>query len=167
VSSSIGTSAVGGGLVDEITQRGIDTVYIGSHGQYNTMQRVLLGSVAKHAITHAPANVVVVKTPKEVAGTDFPLEREQERETSPEDLHSFTTSPEQLLAEQRRHAYSSQQYQAPPSPPTQAIQGQVPQVKQIQEKNPGSPEKPLYRQNDSALHPTTSYNDYQQRPHSY
>jgi len=159
VSSSIGTSAVGGCLVNEIIQRGIDTVYVGSHGHYNTVQRVLLGSVAKHAITHAPANVVVVKsTPRESNETIPERRLHEETRSVREHVPTFVTPAQQ----------ASTQYLPQPQRLTEPTPAQAPpRTPNSPDKKTASPDRPLRRQTDTAIHPISNRDEYQQRPHAY
>jgi nucleotide-binding universal stress UspA family protein len=47
-------------LVEEATRERTDLVVVGSHGRTG-LDRLLMGSVASHVVTHAPCSVLVVK----------------------------------------------------------------------------------------------------------
>lgn len=50
-------------LVDAARTWGADLIVVGSHGRTG-LNKVLMGSVASHVVTHAPCTVVVVKLKK-------------------------------------------------------------------------------------------------------
>ena len=47
-------------IVDMAKELGVDWVVVGSHGRRG-FQKLVLGSVASHVVTHAPCSVLVVK----------------------------------------------------------------------------------------------------------
>jgi nucleotide-binding universal stress UspA family protein len=47
-------------LIDAATEAGSDLLVVGSHGS-GALKQVLLGSVALHAATNAPCNVLIVR----------------------------------------------------------------------------------------------------------
>ena len=49
-------------LVHTAEAEGVDLIVVGSHGRTG-LQKLLMGSVASHVVTHAPCSVVVVKLP--------------------------------------------------------------------------------------------------------
>ncbi|HEU4334244.1 MAG TPA: universal stress protein [Candidatus Eisenbacteria bacterium] len=51
-----------GAIVDTAKSLPADLVVVGSHGR-SGLSKLLLGSVATHVVTHAPCNVLVVKSP--------------------------------------------------------------------------------------------------------
>jgi nucleotide-binding universal stress UspA family protein len=51
------------GIVHAAETERADLVVVGSHGRTG-LQKLLIGSVAAHVVTHAPCSVVVVKRPR-------------------------------------------------------------------------------------------------------
>jgi nucleotide-binding universal stress UspA family protein len=47
-------------LIEEARSERADLVVVGSHGRTG-LDRLLMGSVASHVVTHAPCSVLVVK----------------------------------------------------------------------------------------------------------
>lgn len=47
-------------LVEESKKEDVDLIVVGSHGRTG-FEKLLMGSVATHVVTHAPCNVLVVK----------------------------------------------------------------------------------------------------------
>jgi nucleotide-binding universal stress UspA family protein len=60
VETSIREGDAGREIVEEATAWGADLVLVGSHGRTG-LQRVLMGSVAQHVVSHAPCSVEVVR----------------------------------------------------------------------------------------------------------
>ena len=52
-------------ICDVARELGVDWVVVGSHGRRG-FQKLVLGSVASHVVTHAPCSVLVVKKPPPV-----------------------------------------------------------------------------------------------------
>ena len=50
-------------LIEAVTVEGADLLVVGSHGRTG-FDKLLMGSVASHVVTHAPCNVLVVKMPR-------------------------------------------------------------------------------------------------------
>lgn len=63
----VGTRVVHGdareALVDTVRGEGADLLVVGSHGRTG-LDKLVMGSVASHVVTHAPCNVLVIKLPK-------------------------------------------------------------------------------------------------------
>jgi nucleotide-binding universal stress UspA family protein len=50
-------------LIETVKLEGADLLVVGSHGRTG-FDKLLMGSVASHVVTHAPCSVLVVKLPK-------------------------------------------------------------------------------------------------------
>ena len=47
-------------LIEEVRKEGADLLVVGSHGR-TRLEKLLMGSVASHVVTHAPCSVLVVR----------------------------------------------------------------------------------------------------------